>query len=265
MNIDDRLRSAQKQQLHRVDTEVRRRGLDRPPSPQPRWPWFLTLAMAAAVVALVFQLTPRSTEETVTTAVSPSPDDVTVAPATTSTTSAETTETAAVTSSTTTTTTTGQTVTTTSPVSVDGDIAPGVANQVCGTGFRAPLERAALRYVSEEQGWNRMIDLVNEQDGPFYFGLWEPDYPGTVSVEVSLERPVQATEIRLAQHPYQDVSGTITVETAGMILPIELSGRDGFRSHTFVDPVVIDSFVITRSDPDSNITEVIICVETDQP
>ncbi len=138
--------------------------------------------------------------------------------------------------------------------------APGVANNVCPTGLRAQLERASLSYVGENQGWGRLADLVDEQDGPHYFEAWEPGYANTVTVLVQLEEPVIASEIRLAQDPFTPVSGTITVEALGRRFPIVLEGTDGWVVADF-SPQILDSFTITRSEAQSNVMEVLVCVE----
>ncbi len=280
MNLDDRLRSAQQAQLDAVGAEVRQRGLDVPQANRGRRrPYALALVAAAAGLVAILQVGPRLATEPIVmdSPASETVEEPTSVPSTSTIANEEATTTSATTLSTdsstsspasTSPTTTPTTVTTASDAASGdttiGDTATefdaGVANDVCMSGRRAQLELAELRYVTDEQGWNRKGDLVNEQDGPFYFGLWEPDYPGTVSVEVTLETPVQATEIMLAQHPYQDVSGVITIETADTVIPIELAGRDGFQTHSFSAPVAIESFIITRSDAAANITEVILCV-----
>ncbi len=279
MNLDDRIRSAQRTQLDAVEAQVRARGLDvHQATRPPRRPYAVALLAAAAGLALLFQVGPRLLSEPTVSVESPASDGVDLTALPTSTTSV-TVEVGEATTATTATSATQPTPTQPTPtplvtadvVTAAGqpsestapaqqDLDPGVANNVCSSGRRATLERADLEYISGEKGWNRKGDLVNEQDGPFYFGLWEPDYPGTVSVEVTLDAPVQATEILLAQHPYQDVSGVITVDIAGVTVPIQLSGRDGFKSHSFDQPVVVESFVITRSEAAANITEVIVCV-----
>ena len=134
---------------------------------------------------------------------------------------------------------------------------------VCPSGRRAPLEEATLRYVSVEQGWNRLDDLVDEQDGPYYLTDWEPGYPGTVSVEVVLAEAVEATAVRVAQNPFMEVAGTITVEVAGQVRSIALEGRGGWKEYRFIDPTTVDRFTITRNDERSNIIEVVVCVEAD--
>ncbi len=323
MNIDDRIRSAQKRQLEVIESDLRHRGLDRPPLAGPttraaraaraggssRGPWIMAIAAVAIVGGLAVTVWPsisRPTEVT-TSAGDPvlqldeqtapgdepqsDPPVTTSAPTTTSSTAdslpaATVSSTPAVADETaadqptvegsTGPTSTSPTSPSTSPsssrpastgsaqstsqVPAPTPVGAGVVNDVCASGFRAPLERAALRYLSEERGWNRMADLTNEQDGPDYYGLWEPDYPGTVTVEVRLAEPVEATEVRLAQHPFAQVSGTITVDAGGQVLPIELSGMGGWRSHVFAQPTVLESFTITRNQPESNIVEVLVCV-----
>lgn len=143
----------------------------------------------------------------------------------------------------------------------DTETARGVSNDVCASGFRAELEWAAVRYVGDNRGWGRKDDLVDEQDGPFYFQAWEPNYELPVSVEIILNEPVLATDVRVAQDPFTPVAGIITVEAADQRFEIELSGTDGWRVHTFDTPTVIDRLTIGRDARESNIMEVLLCVE----
>lgn len=138
--------------------------------------------------------------------------------------------------------------------------AAGVANSVCPSGQRAELELAALRYVGENQGWGRLFDLVDEQDGPHYYQAWEPGYPDPVTVEVILADPVMATEIRLAQDPFTPVDGDILIEAAGQQIAITLEGTEGWKQHVFAQPTRLDRFTIGRSSVTSNIMEVLVCV-----
>ncbi len=137
----------------------------------------------------------------------------------------------------------------------------GVANDVCPTGSRAELEWSALAYVGENRGWGRKDDLVDEQEGPFYFEAWEPNYELPVSVEVTLRDPVSAVDIRVAQDPFTPVAGSIGIEIAGETVEIELSGTEGWRTHRFANPVVVERFTITRTERRANIMEVLLCVE----
>ena len=141
----------------------------------------------------------------------------------------------------------------------------GVANSVCESGARAELERASLEYVSEATGWGRKDDLVNEQDGPFYFEAWEPNFSEPVSVEISLAEPVLATEIRVFQDPFTEVSGTIGIVTdSGSEFAIELSGVDGWKTHEFPEPELLAQLTVTREQEASNIMEILVCVLPNQ-
>lgn len=155
------------------------------------------------------------------------------------------------------------TPTTSSPTTPGPATVGGVGNAVCPTEARAELEWAALRYVGENRGWGRKDDLVDEQDGPYYFEAWEPNHPDPVSVEVLLKDPVLATEIRLAQDPFTEVAGTIEVEVGAERFGIELSGTDGWRVHRFDQPQLLDRFTITRTAIESNVMEVLVCVVAD--
>ncbi len=138
--------------------------------------------------------------------------------------------------------------------------AAGVANTVCPTGKRAALERATLSYIGQNEGWGRLNDLVDEQDGPHYFEAWEPGYPNPVTVLVVLDQPVVASEIRVAQDPFTPVAGTITLEAMGQEFALELEGTDGWAVAGFTSQV-LDRFTITRSDRQSNVMEVLVCVD----
>jgi hypothetical protein len=137
---------------------------------------------------------------------------------------------------------------------------PGVvASSVCPSGYRAALERSSSRYVGDNQGWGRKDDLIDEQDGPYYFMAWEPNYPQPVTVEITLAQSVQAVEFRVFQDPFTAVDGDITIEAAGRRFDIALSGMDGWRSHVFDQPVTVDSFTVSRSQAEANIMEVMVC------
>lgn len=138
--------------------------------------------------------------------------------------------------------------------------ATGVANAVCPSGSRAELEFASLRYVGENTGWGRLGDLVDEQDGPFYFETWEPGYPLPVTVEVALTQPVLATELRIAQDPFTEVAGSVDFSAGTTSFSLTMSGVDGWQVHTFAEPTVIERFTITRDQPSENVMEVLICV-----
>lgn len=148
----------------------------------------------------------------------------------------------------------------TDPQPADVELSAGVSNTVCPTGARAELEWAALRYVGSSRGWGRMDDLVDEQDGPYYFEAWEPNFAEPVSVEITLVDPVLATELRVAQDPFTEVGGTITVLAAETIIDLELSGVGGWQVHEFAEPTVVQTITITRSNADSNIMELMVCV-----
>lgn len=152
--------------------------------------------------------------------------------------------------------------TTTPAVVVD----PGLPSVKCPSGQRAPLELAALRYVGPNVGWNRLDDLVDEQDTEFTFEAWEPGYPDEVTVEVTLNQPVDAVDIRVAQDPFTPVSGDIEISTFfegdlvdTFLLP--LSGTDGWIANEFATTARIDQFTITRDGVSENIMEVLVCVE----
>lgn len=144
------------------------------------------------------------------------------------------------------------------------EVDPGVAikKSVCASGLRAPLERASLRYVSENTGWMRMINLVDEQDEPFYFKGWEPGYKESVTVELGLAKPVWATEIKLAQHPELASGGLIAVGVPGGGFNIELDGIGGWKTHRFDEPVLLEAFTLNRQDEISEVMEVIVCVDS---
>lgn len=118
-----------------------------------------------------------------------------------------------------------------------------------------------MRYVSANTGWDRLYDLVNEQDGPYYFGGWEPNYPNQVQVEILLQDTVLASQIRVAQHPFDPVSGDINISAAGIDFSLTLSGIDGWQAYTFDPPVELDAFTVERNDVNSNIVEVLVCTE----
>ena len=136
----------------------------------------------------------------------------------------------------------------------------GVPSTVCPSGHRAALERAQLRYVGTDTGWNRLHNLVDEQEEPWYFLAWEPGYPGEVTVEVVLDQPVLATDIRVAQDPYTVTSGTIEIVAADQQINLRLSGTNGWRTHTFDQPVELDRLTISRSQAETNIVELMVCV-----
>ncbi len=136
----------------------------------------------------------------------------------------------------------------------------GVPNDVCPSGARAELEWAALQYVGTTRGWGRMEDLVDEQDGPFYFEGWEPGFTEPVSVQLILDEPVFATEVRVAQDPENPVSGTISIEAISAH-ELELSGTGGWQVLSFDEPLLLDSLTIERSAEESNVMELIVCVE----
>lgn len=135
-----------------------------------------------------------------------------------------------------------------------------VDTSICPSGRRAPLERASLRYIGENTGWMRMVNLVDEQDGPYYFKGWEPGYGSSVTVELGLRQPVLVSEIRLAQDSDTAVSGLIAIGIPGDGFNIELDGVGGWKSHQFDVPVAIDTFTINRQSAESNVMEVIVCV-----
>jgi len=138
------------------------------------------------------------------------------------------------------------------------------ANSVCASGFRAPLEQASLRYLGPNEGWGRLDDLVDEQEGPFYFQAWEPGYPDDVTVLITLSEPVLATAVLVAQDPFTPVSGTIDVDSAAFAGSIDLSGTDGFRSLDLDQALPLSGLTIRRDGPDENIMEVLVCVAPPQ-
>lgn len=140
-------------------------------------------------------------------------------------------------------------------------LAAGIVNQVCPSGLRAELELATTTYVGEATGWNRKDDLIDEQDGPFYFQAWEPGYDGPVEVEIVLEQPVLAAEIRVAQDPYTPVAGAITVTIDGRSDPIELDGTGGWRVLRLDEPTVLDRLTVRREQAEANIVELLICTD----
>ncbi len=141
------------------------------------------------------------------------------------------------------------------------ELASGVANEVCPSGFRAELERADLRYLGDNRGWERKNDLTDEQDGPFYFTTWEPNYELPVTVEVVLDQPVSVLDLRVHQDPFTAVSGVISIDAADRQISVELSGTDGWRVHTFDEPTPLDRFTIRRDQREANVVEVLVCVD----
>ena len=115
-------------------------------------------------------------------------------------------------------------------------------------------------YLSEETGWNRKDDLIDEQDAQYYFNTWEPNFPGVVQVEVIMPQPVMATDLRVAQDPITEVSGVIDAEAAGHSIQFQLEGLGDWQVHTFDEPTLLDRFTLTRSEASANIVEVMICV-----
>lgn len=151
-----------------------------------------------------------------------------------------------------------------SPMLTQPNLNGGVASTRCPSGYRALLETATLAYTTQNTGWDRLNNLVDEQDTTFTFEAWEPGYPLKVTVAVSLDQSVQAADIRVAQDPFTPVSGTIdiTARLGGAAVEsfgIELGGVNGWKAHSFVQPVTIDGFTITRSNIEANIMEVMIC------
>lgn len=136
----------------------------------------------------------------------------------------------------------------------------GIATQVCPAGRRAQLESSSLSYVSATTGWGRLYDLVDEQDGPYYFMAWEPGYSEPVTVEVVLSEPALAADIRVHQDPFTPVAGTIDIDVSGLAVQIELSGTDGWRVHEFGTATLIERFTITRDAFEENVMEVMICL-----
>lgn len=132
---------------------------------------------------------------------------------------------------------------------------------VCPSGQRAPLELSTHTYTSANDGWSGKHHLVDEQDGPWYFMAWEPNYPELVTVEVVLDQQVLAGDIRVHQDPFTPVSGEVEIRIGSSVYPIALSGTDGWRVVTFSEPVVIDRFEISRDAAGENIMEVMICLE----
>jgi len=131
---------------------------------------------------------------------------------------------------------------------------------VCPNGARAALETASLQYTSAATGWGRLDDLVDEQEGPFYFMAWEPNFPDPVTVRITLAEPVLASDLRVFQDPFTEVGGSIQIVTDSEAFSIGLSGVDGWRVNTFAEPTVITAFTVARTQMESNIMEVMICL-----
>lgn len=208
--------------------------------------------------------TTSSDNEAVTTLVAPAAEATVTEPSSvaSTTTTAPTTTEPTTTEPTTAPTTTAPT--TTAPTSSTPETPAtyvAIANSECASGFRAPLEQATLRYVGANQGWGRIADLVDEQDGPFYFEAWEPGYPDDVTVEVALAEPVRATEIRVAQDPFTPVSGAIDIDSAIGSGAIQLSGTEGWRSLELPTTSLLTSFTIRRDAESENVMEVLVCVQ----
>lgn len=136
----------------------------------------------------------------------------------------------------------------------------GAATTVCPSGRRASLERSTQTYTSALNGWGGSDHLVDEQNGPYYFQAWEPNFPDLVSVEVALDGQVLATDIRVFQDPFTPVAGEVEIVIGSTVYPIVLSGVDGWRVATFAEPMVLDRFEITRDATPENIMEVMICL-----
>lgn len=201
--------------------------------------------------------TPTTIEGSTTTSI-PTTSSASAAPASSDTTAATTTDSVSATDSA---PTTDQEATTSSTDSGSTEVlASGVDSDVCPSGTRAELEKASTRYVGENRGWNRKDDLVDEQDGPYYFMAWEPNYADLVTVELILTEPVLATDIRVFQDPFTPVSGTIAIDIADQAVKIELSETDGWRVHTFDTATRVERFTIERNDVESNIMEVMLCI-----
>ncbi len=152
------------------------------------------------------------------------------------------------------------------PTTLPPVIAEGVESIKCPSGQRARLENANLVYIGENQGWNRLDDLVDEQDAEFEFEAWEPGFPDPVTVEVVLDELISAVDVRVSQDPFTPVSGNIELEVfrGDEILDsftIALDGMGGWREHTFSEPTLFDRFRITRRVETANIVEVLVCVE----
>ena len=136
-----------------------------------------------------------------------------------------------------------------------------VASPVCPSGHRAPLERAELNYIGESQGWVSKERLTDEQDDPFYHTVWEPNFPGDVTVEVVLAEPVLATDIRIARVADVNFSAIVTVRVVDRTVLFPTSGAGIWQAHSFAEPTLVDRFTIRRNDVDANIAEVLVCVE----
>lgn len=296
MNLDDRLRSAQQKQVRAINTHLRSEGLDRAPTAADGGPigsgrrWMLLAATGAvAAVVAVFAVpllapepdtvstiddvststsvettTSTPTESTTTTTETTTAAPTTAATADTAT-AEDTTTTATDTSTVPTTSTAPTTATSTPATSTSSTTAVALAEPkpttVCPSGFRAPLEMAGVLYLSEDIGWNRKDDLIDEQDSQYYYEAWEPNYPGIVQVEVVMPKPVMATELRVAQDTASEVSGVIDAEAAGQAIKFQLEGLGGWQVHAFDEPTLLDRFTLTRSGTDANIVEVMVCVD----
>jgi len=282
MSLDDRMRQAYGRRLD--DVRDRIGPLDAVTPPEPRRPsvpgaGVRVLAIAAAIavigtgVAVMAGLvadrsTPIATDPAAVGPADETPRPTTTEPAIQVETTADT-PTTSPTTPTTATTATGserpadaasetpsETATT-----AEIELADGVVNEVCPSGLRAELELATTSYVGEATGWNRKDDLVDEQDGPFYFQAWEPGFGEPVEVEILLERPVRAVEVRVAQDPYTPVAGVITVTIDGRSEPIELDGTGGWRVLSLSEPTVLDRLTVRREQAEANIVELLVCVD----
>lgn len=136
----------------------------------------------------------------------------------------------------------------------------GATTSVCASGRRAQLEFASLSYVTAATGWGRLYDLVDEQDGPYYFNAWEPGFTEPVTVELVLREPALAADIRVHQDPFTPVSGTIDIDVSGLTIAIGLAGTDGWQVHDFGAPTLIERFTISRDAFEENVMEVMICL-----
>lgn len=120
---------------------------------------------------------------------------------------------------------------------------------------------ATLSYVGDDIGWDRKHMLVDEQDATGRWMAWEPGYANEVTVEVVLDAPVPVTDIRLAQDPFREMDGVITLGVNGNSYALQLGGIGGWQVQTFGAGTSVDRFTLSRASVASDIMEVLVCVE----
>lgn len=260
-DIDDRLRGAYQRQLTQVQQQTKSSPVPTSPKVRPSWKLAMpTLVTAAAAVFIgfgMYQIATRDSDTFVDSANNPATETTPTSEAKTNNPTPTSTESASQTSA----SETADSETTDSATSQTADLfGHGAPNDVCPTRRRAKLEGAELSYMGDNTGWDRLDDLVDEQEGPYYM-TWEPNYPDPVTVSVRLEQPVMATEIRVAQDPITPVDGIISIAIDEAVNDLTLSGLGGWKVLSFDEPRRLDDFTISRDSVGANIVELLVCIE----